>query len=1423
MAEDITIRIPSDQAVAGAKEINQGVESIERTAVKAGAALGTELGKGAERAVSVIHASTNTINRAMDSITAKIRATGVSAPTPIQQVEALRMQGITRTAGDPRAFEQINAAAAAQTRILQENAAAQLKASAAAEQHNRTMRASDEQWSRFRANAMGAKQALDNLRVSEERAAVSNARYMQQQALVGRTPTERRDIQRQQEHESALSGAGMDPANRALLIRYYDEANKRLAEQDKLQKQAAISAGSLGGELKNSVERLGAAFVAFQLWNIAVKEGIIGTAMAAARTETLDVALGASTKSNNLGSIAVRSRVEEVKKLGITTEDARQALIRMIVVELDTTKATNLARLAQDAAVISNMNSSDAFQQMIYGIQSGQVRVLRTIGINVQFQASYQRLADQLHKNVLDLTEQEKAQSRLNEVLRVAPQYAGIYEESMTSIGKQMTSLKRYFKEAQDSIGKEFLPQLGTAVRTLTELAKFGEQNPKAGSVLAILGGGAAVALGAKFMLGDKAAGIVAIAAAVYAATKAIDALGDLFMNKIWDITIRLDELAKTVGTWMITPREFPAKGLRPKELPISAYSVEDGRVVPYHKDEKFISDTLTARIKTMRDDAANARGGVVGGTMTVDILKEMDVVSAAYFDKMFKNINRQEYLEARLSQVKAAREESMQAKAWNRFAANTAEMKQLEAELDLYKQQEQAEKLLAATRENNAVKEHEYMRESYKLLDEINKLHMSIGTKNQLYGELNNTIIRESNKELGEQKTAYNKVVLKMREMNSELVKMDKINGVIDTSVPSKKITDDYLSSAAGNRKLDRDLAYADLQRQSELELKLNEGAEGATVRSIETTYSKRIQMAQDYWNYENAKVQEIEDLKERLAAGEKLYKDKYNMLGDAEVERVTKLIQLQQDHFNALQRSFEGLFDAAFEGAKSFTNALRRMMLAVFLTPIKEQMSRMFAGMFMGMQGQGATGGAGGSSAGVGGGILNRIFNSGGVSNTTNRVSETLNVNVTGGSGGINSVRLVNGAVPVVIVGTAASAERGGGSGSATATAIGAGAGFLGGLLSRSTARTIGGEVIGAGGSTAGLVQDASGLWLRGAGAGAGGGSALAGGAATGLVGLPGFGGAGLPGMMPGWAGSTSLGASAGAGGAGGSGGGGFGGIGGMLKNMNWANAAQGLALMGGMGLVSAGLQRKNSGMTIAGGAAMGYGAASMMGMTGLGGAITGVGGGLVAAGLMRGGVSGLGMTAAGGALVGLQFGGPIGALVGAIIGAGAGAVRLLIKSASEKAHDKIKALYSIDIRTRGVLDQIVASAKQSFGGNLDMAIRSQQIRELIELYAMSTGQGRGGLPANMQPYSMVQMGGGSLYSQPFGTGSLVRLGASSGNGGGGTVVVPISMDSKAIGTVIVQNGRVIADGALNAAKSNYRRVDGNLTALSPSTIRG
>ena len=97
------------------------------------------------------------------------------------------------------------------------------------------------------------------------------------------------------------------------------------------------------------------------------------------------------------------------------------------------------------------------------------------------------------------------------------------------------------------------------------------------------------------------------------------------------------------------------------------------------------------------------------------------------------------------------------------------------------------------------------------------------------------------------------------------------------------------------------------------------------------------------------------------------------------------------------------------------------------------------------------------------------------------------------------------------------------------------------------------------------------------------------------------------------------------------------------------------------------------------------------------------------LVMDGLRRGGKLGVAETTGGGALIGAKFGGPLGAAIGAIAGFAAGMVRLFIKGAVEKARQKIKDLYGVDIPDKALLQQIVDTAKQSYGGNLDMAIRT------------------------------------------------------------------------------------------------------------------
>ena len=162
-----------------------------------------------------------------------------------------------------------------------------------------------------------------------------------------------------------------------------------------------------------------------------------------------------------------------------------------------------------------------------------------------------------------------------------------------------------------------------------------------------------------------------------------------------------------------------------------------------------------------------------------------------------------------------------------------------------------------------------------------------------------------------------------------------------------------------------------------------------------------------------------------------------------------------------------------------------------------------------------------------------------------------------------------------------------------------------------------------------------------------------------------------------------------------------------------------------------------------------------------TGVGGVAGGAmllgGGTLVAMGLQRGGWSGVGMTTAGGALIGAKFGGPIGAVVGAGVGFVAGLIRLGRKSAAEKTIEKVRKAYGITI-DKNLAGVLVKLAKESYGGNIDIAIRSPQAREMIQLYSISTGQNPTGMPRPMYGVTWEQSGGGLALQPVYSNGQIV-----------------------------------------------------------------
>lgn len=235
---------------------------------------------------------------------------------------------------------------------------------------------------------------------------------------------------------------------------------------ERAMRQAEASTGGLNRSialLRRAIAPLAAGFGAWKIGSWIKDSGSL-----AMRYETLGVVM--RTVGNNAGYAGEQMEgfQKRLESAGISMVASRDTLIRMTQANMDLEKATQLARVAQDAAVIGNINSSEAFERMIYGIQSAKVEMLRTIGINVNFENSYQRVAKETGRAVTSFTEAEKAQIRMNTVLAAGAGIAGTYEAAMGTAGKQAGSLERHLENLKVMAGQALTPALTEIIEALT-------------------------------------------------------------------------------------------------------------------------------------------------------------------------------------------------------------------------------------------------------------------------------------------------------------------------------------------------------------------------------------------------------------------------------------------------------------------------------------------------------------------------------------------------------------------------------------------------------------------------------------------------------------------------------------------------------------------------------------------------------------------------------------------------------------------------------------------------------------------------------------------------------------------------------------------------------------------------------------------
>ena len=193
----------------------------------------------------------------------------------------------------------------------------------------------------------------------------------------------------------------------------------------------------------------------------------------AARTETLGVAMNSVAKASGYATSALNQHKKAVMEMGIAEQESMQILTRFMQAQLDTADASKLARVAQDAAVIANTNSSQAAEQMTEAIAKQRPILLAQFGMMASLDDMYKAYADSVGKAASQLTKTEKQQAMLNYILKEGEKIAGTYEASMGSAGKQIGSLPRYWQTLQNAVATPLaLPGLSVAVDAITNSLK---------------------------------------------------------------------------------------------------------------------------------------------------------------------------------------------------------------------------------------------------------------------------------------------------------------------------------------------------------------------------------------------------------------------------------------------------------------------------------------------------------------------------------------------------------------------------------------------------------------------------------------------------------------------------------------------------------------------------------------------------------------------------------------------------------------------------------------------------------------------------------------------------------------------------------------------------------------------------------------
>lgn len=235
---------------------------------------------------------------------------------------------------------------------------------------------------------------------------------------------------------------------------------------------AAFAAFAMGGVAGGVAAVVGELIGGLKKLGSAMADVVTESTLLAARSETLSLTMAVAGNNAGYSANEMEAYARTLQKMGISVVESKQVLTSLAAANIDMSRATQLARAAQDLAVVGNMNSSQTLERLTHAIRTGNVQMLHRIGLSTTFMQGYKQLAAEQGKHVKALSDEEKMNARVTQVTREAIRYTSLYETAMQTASKQIKSMERYAQDLKTKFGELFTPALSGIVFAITDVLK---------------------------------------------------------------------------------------------------------------------------------------------------------------------------------------------------------------------------------------------------------------------------------------------------------------------------------------------------------------------------------------------------------------------------------------------------------------------------------------------------------------------------------------------------------------------------------------------------------------------------------------------------------------------------------------------------------------------------------------------------------------------------------------------------------------------------------------------------------------------------------------------------------------------------------------------------------------------------------------